>query len=822
MNKLIKSLIMKKITFVALFSLFCALSCQVNEPDVTESPSPGTIQVQMSASMPEFKVGGDPETKSSLESVVRVRWNAGDELSVINLTTGKQLGGCIKADNTGANTTFSPDNLTGTISAGDKLVFLLDNDPGRRSASEKTFESFSMDFSSQRGNAEDVPIVVYADYTATQDGTIDAVNPVFNFLMGYVQLAISALPASTSVTELGIENLNTACQFSIENNEFVHTPQNGNLTLTQAFNANSKGANTRYFSCFTSPALGTARNSHIVANAESHITAWLKAALSAGYYYQSVATGFTNENVQFVDDTFKSYCISHYDLNGDGELSFAEAAAVTAYYPFTDDEKANIEAVFELPYFPAELGIPSFEGCVALERISLPGTLSSIPANEFKGCRSLGSIVIPDTVTSIGAGAFEGCTSLQYFNSSMATTDKQFLVSGERLLAFAPANHYYIKIPNGVQIINEGVFKNCSNIKSLQLSNTREIEANAFYGCTSLLSLNLVSTIESLGNSAFYGCENLHSVYSHNPVPPTLGTDVFNECSNDLKVFVSETVVDGYTATSWSVYDVRSRVWNKIFYTTSDGEPLTFPHEEMLYARSEVGGPEYVVISNPLVSNEYTDGRGVLTFFSDITDGLWNFWIDEEDPYTGRGFTSMLTRQERLTSVTFPDCLREYPSLRDCINLETVSIPESVIWDRFTDMFEGCSSLSSYSGAHVSDDGLFVIHDGILVKCVPDGPSEISIPTYIHTISNYAFGSCANLSKVTIMDNVTEIGLQAFRGCPVDAYYFTSAVPPILSGDPWTFWFSDTGKIYVPYSAVDTYKTAGANWEPFISRIVGY
>ena len=801
-----------------LIVLFLVLSCQEKQPIPSEISEPCLINCRMSATMPEFKTGGDPETKSSLESVVRVRWNQGDELSVINLTTGKQLGGCIKADETGANTTFSPENLHGTISAGDKLVFLLDNDPNHRSISEKDFEPFSMDFSSQKGNMDEVPIVVYANYTATANGTIDAVNPAFNFLMGYVQLAISALPASTNVTELGIDNLNTGCQFSIVNNEFVPTPQSGNLRLTETFNANSKGANTRYFSCFTSPARGTARDAYIVANMQNHVTAWLKAALSAGYYYQSVATGFTNESVQFVDDTFKAYCISHYDMNGDGELSFAEAAAVTTYYPFTAEEKAGIKAVFELPYFPQELGIPSFEGCVALERISLPGTLTSIPANEFKGCISLESIVIPDNVASVGVGAFEGCTSLQYFDSVMATEDMQFLVKDEHLLAFAPANHYYVTIPDNVRIINEGVFKNCTNIRSLLLSSTRDIGAEAFSGCKSLVTLDLVTTIESLGDEAFSGCANLYNVYSQNSTPPTLGEDVFDGCSDELKIFVSEAVVGSYTATDWNTYDVRSRVWNKIFYTTTDGQPLTFPHDEMKYAVDLGGQP-----TNQLISNEYVDGRGILTFEGDVY-GLWNPWVDEYDPDTGRGFTSLFTNQARLTSITFPDCLRGIPSLRDCANLVTINVPESVdnYLGRTHYMIEGCTSLSSFTGAHASSDGLFIILDGVLIATVKNCPSEITVPTYVHTIAEYAFGQCANLNTVTIMDNVKEIGLQAFRESPVMAYYFTSLTPPTLSGDYWTFWFGDNGKLYVPFSAVDTYKTASDNWDYVKNQIIGY
>ena len=323
---------MKKTNFAIslAFIILGAIACQTTEFDInaeSESPAvaePCEISCTMNATMPEFQAGGDPETKTSLESVVRVKWKKNDELSVINLTTGKQLGGCIKADKDGANSTFSPSGLNGSITAGDKLVFLLDNDPNHRSATEKDFETFTMDYSSQKGNSNEVPIVVYANYTATENGTINAVNPEFNFLMGYVQLAVSSLPASTSVTELGIENLNTKCHFNINNHEFVITPQNGDITLSEAFTANSKGTNTRYFSCFTSPAQNAARNAHIHANSQIHVTAWLKAALSAGYYYQSVATGFTNENISFVDDAFKSYCVSHYDMNGDGDIEAKE------------------------------------------------------------------------------------------------------------------------------------------------------------------------------------------------------------------------------------------------------------------------------------------------------------------------------------------------------------------------------------------------------------------------------------------------------------------------------------------------------------------
>lgn len=778
------------------------------------TPSLSNIKCELSAVMPAFIDGGGVETKAAIQSVVKIRWEAGDKLVVINLTTGKQLGGCLVADQSAEATTFTPLNLHGTVSAGDKLVLFLDTKNDLVKTDESVYSPISVNLSEQGGSSDNVPIVAYADYIVTQDNVIAADNLDFHFLVSYIQLALSALPAGTSITAFEVNGVNSTCQFTIDNGEFVMEKTKGKVKLIDPFSANSKGANVRYFSIFSTSAEVSARQATITANGQEHSTAWVKAAMNEGYYYQSVATGFTNEYVEFVDDIFKTYCVSHYDLNGDGELSFAEAAAVTSYYPFTDAEKTGIEAVFELPYFPAGLGIPSFEGFVALERIALPGTLTSIPANEFKGCCSLGSIVIPDGVTSIGVGAFEGCTSLQYFNSSMATEDKQFLVSGENLLAFAPANHYYVTIPNDVRVINEGVFKNCSNIRSLLLSSTREIGNSAFEGCTSLVSLDLVNTIQSIGNKAFYGCEQLYNVYSQNATPPTIGSNAFAGCSNELKIFVSETVLSDYSATSWNTYDIRARVWNKIFYTTTDNEPLVIPEGELCGLDRDGNA------TNTVLSNEYVNGRGEITFVGDvygIKDIEWqNDHYHYFQPFMG---------QERLRTITFPDCIRGLPDLRNNPNLETVNIPDGITgWVEFGAHFIGCTSLSQFTGnLNVSSDGLYVIHDGILYAMVLDSPSEITIPTYVSTIARGALASHNNLTKVTIMDNVKDIGLQAFRECVnVEGFFFTSMEPPVLSGDYWTFVYCDKAKIYVPFAAVDTYKTASANWDYVKDLIVGY
>ncbi|MBR5035122.1 MAG: leucine-rich repeat domain-containing protein [Bacteroidales bacterium] len=756
---------MKNLRFAAYIAILalCVSACQIEEQGITptEVAEPCQITCTMSATMPEFKAGGDPETKSSLESVVRVRWKKDDELSVINLTTGKQLGGCIKADADGANSTFSPSGLHGSITAGDKLVFLLDNDPSRRSANEKDFEPFTLDYSSQKGNANEVPIVVYANYTATENGTINAVNPEFNFLMGYVQLAVAALPASTSVTELGIDNLNTKCHFSINNHEFVTTPQNGNITLSEAFNANSKGANTRYFSCFTSPAQGTARNAHICANSLNHITAWLKAALSAGYYYQSVATGFTNENISFVDDAFKGYCVSHYDKNGDGEISFAEAAAVTSFVNFTAAEKSSIKEVFELPYFFKGERIPNFEGCTALKQVILPGTLQNIQANAFKGCTGLEVITIPSTVTTIGEGAFEGCTSLARFDGAYASTDRRYIVRDNHVLAFAPAGLTETTIPDGVTTINAGVFANNTSLKTVNLSaQLTTVEARAFKGCTALPIIRFRTAIAIIGEDAFKGCSALRSVYSDAVTPPTIGTDAFANCHASLAAHVTAGNLAAYEANAaWSALSVSSgQPWNEIWYTTTDGEKIN----GFVFV-----GTNGIIYGPDQPSNTYVDGKGILFFNKDCLFA------------GGIGFRNSTT----LETISFPACTQSigYDYCRGCTSLTSVTLPESLqsLGDQ---VFLDCSSLTSITlplGLQSIGYSAFLNCSSLTSITLPQGLlsigyqafqncsslTSVSFPQGLQSIGDNAFDNCSSLTSVTLLEGLKSLGATVFSDC---------------------------------------------------------
>ena len=62
-------------------------------------------------------------------------------------------------------------------------------------------------------------------------------------------------------------------------------------------------------------------------------------------------------------------------------------------------------------------------------------------------------------------------------------------------------------------------------------------------------------------------------------------------------------------------------------------------------------------------------------------------------------------------------------------------------------------------------DPVFLIKDGELIACEPNGNVAITIPSTVRSIGSSAFASCYMLKSVTIPNTVTNIGDAAFRSC---------------------------------------------------------
>ena len=208
------------------------------------------------------------------------------------------------------------------------------------------------------------------------------------------------------------------------------------------------------------------------------------------------------DNIQFEDLQVKAICCKKWDTNYDGELSYAEAAAVTDIgNTFFNTE---IIAFNELKYFTSltTLSGKAFSHCTKLWKIELPENITIIEDGEtydgdIRGTfanTAITNISIPNAVTSIGRYAFRFCTYLKR-----------------------------VQLGNKITVIGYEAFRKCISLSNITLPNSLvEIESNVFYDCETLTNITIPENVSTLGDPIIYSCENLRIVYCKPTTPPTL------------------------------------------------------------------------------------------------------------------------------------------------------------------------------------------------------------------------------------------------------------------------------------------------------------
>jgi hypothetical protein len=377
-------------------------------------------------------------------------------------------------------------------------------------------------------------------------------------------------------------------------------------------------------------------------------------------------------NIEFASEYTKQMCVSAFDTNEDGELSEAEAAAVTDEQFKTllhgTGEAPESMSFDELQYFTGLTVIPQgrFNGVVYLTSVIIPENVTAIEANAFNRCTKLLSVKLPSGLKSIGAAAFVGVpvTSITIPKQTETIGERAFFNTGLETITFKGDD-----VELGVRC-----FQNNSNLKSVVLPSKQEnLPDYIFRGCTSLESITLPNTLKTLGKEAFRksGLTSITIPAGVEEIPDSC----FKECASLSSVDLTNvTKIDGGA-----------------FHSTAITS-LVLPESV-----KELGDEAFACTPINTVDLGKIEKIGIGTFISTAIEELtvpatltetgyeafsWNFSMTKATFEEGctKVFDTMFHGNEKLSEVHLPNTIMEIQdrAFQSCTSLTSIILPATV------------------------------------------------------------------------------------------------------------------------------------------------
>ena len=502
------------------------------------------------------------------------------------------------------------------------------------------------------------------------------------------------------------------------------------------------------------------------------------------------------QNIEFKDPEVKALCVENWDLDGDGELSKAEAAKVTNLR-WVFKRNNEITSFEELEYFTGLRSVAdsAFKCCNNLNNIKLPECVKVIGAHAFQDCFKLSLTSLPETLTEIGKWAFQRC-----------------------------ANLAFTSLPSGLTSIEEGVFERCQKIVPDELpSGLTRVGPWAFSECSSLNPKSLPEGVKTLGQNAFGGCSSL----TWTRLPSSLremGDWAFAQCWKVGFSSIPEGVVKISKATFEGCFSMGSitlpeslQVIDSLAFNGLPLKEVTIPENVKFIGGDAFKGSDRMVTvkllpkSPPVIGDTYLgDNADVIYVHAESlkkykTSENWDKWKDKyrtlpgeelppdaidiefKDPVVkalcvenwdldGDGELSkaeaakvtslrqVFKRNEEITSFEELECFTSLRSVADsafkcCSNLSALSLPEGVRMIG-EDSFAYCSELRITS----LPESLTSIERGAFTYC--SGLALTELPENLTSVAWFAFDHCTSLALKKLPSGMTRIEGGTFANCP--------------------------------------------------------
>ncbi len=375
-----------------------------------------------------------------------------------------------------------------------------------------------------------------------------------------------------------------------------------------------------------------------------------------------------------------------------------------------------------------------------------------IGAEAFKENKNITKIIIPETVVEIRERAFVDCTALEevYFVSMTERAEDE------------PARA-------DVSMIYEQAFYGCTNLKKIDFSHVKTvtIAADCFAGCAALTEVVDMPSIGTMHHRAFAGTglktvdiSGLHMS----------GSNVFANCTS-----LTSVKTDRFTAIGEYMFSGCTSLRNEVVIRTPKLGKGAFS------GCVNLSGVRFESPANSAIEFEI----GERAFENCGKNARGAFYVDfgtevirsiGARAFAGSSLKSLGEIQglEILGENAFANTQLTAITLTDGMNFDSI---------RLTGIPFGGLTVSVAAGStkYAEENGVIYTADKTKLLHVNPSVTELSVPTGVKTIGDYAFAG-SNVTSVRLSDSVEGIGVGAFKNSKLSSFDFGgSAVTEILA-----------------------------------------
>lgn len=405
------------------------------------------------------------------------------------------------------------------------------------------------------------------------------------------------------------------------------------------------------------------------------------------------------------------------------------------------------------------IGAGAFGGCSQLTSVSIPDTVTTIENWAFGGCTGLTQLTIPDSVTTIEFSVFYGCTGLMN-----VTLPSQITVIEENTFYNCSALAG-VTIPEGVTTIGPGAFYNCTSmVGAIIPESVMRIEHRAFEGCWHLSILTLPQNLTFIGEYAFSECIGLTDITIPGSVT-AISDYAFYNCyyMNSVTIQKGVTSIGNWAfaachyLTNVSIPEGVISIGNTAFSCCNELASVTIPESV-----TSIGDYAFEYCCNL----EVIYFTGTSAQWESITKGVdWDLYIGCDTP---EGTYQLICLGDPQPSQGLVYELNTYGTYYIVSGIGTCTDTEILIPETYNGLpvkaignwaFMSCANLTKVT----IPESVISIGESAFAQCT--SLTEIIIPESVTSIGNYAFLQCSALTEFTIPGSVSSMGFRVFDGC---------------------------------------------------------